>query len=155
MIMARIVINVNNNNKDNKNRNHFNNDDNKGSYIFIYTIIYIYIYIYLFIYMRTHTHIYIHIHMYVSEICQQQLGVFACRVVGCRIWLNMPYSRRGVPKNGTVSEVQQASPVRFQLRFMTGHSHELKSNGQIFTDAEMLAATQHWKDIRQWSNVVN
>jgi precorrin isomerase len=67
----------------------------------------------------------------------------------------MPFSRRGVPKNGTVSEVQQASPVRFQLRFMTGHSHELKSNGQIFTDAEMLAATQHWKDIRQWSNVVN
>lgn len=26
------------------------------------------------------------------------------------------------------------------LMFMTGHSHELKSNGQIFTDAEMLAA---------------
>jgi len=26
------------------------------------------------------------------------------------------------------------------LLFMTGHSHDLKSNGQIFTDAEMLAA---------------
>eukprot|EP00435_Cladocopium_sp_Y103_P051044 s472_g15.t1 len=26
------------------------------------------------------------------------------------------------------------------LMFMTGHSHELKTNGQIFTDAEMLAA---------------